>query len=105
MNTSPKTLESVVFLIGVVGAPWGHFGVRLFLSSSKVTVFSRGLMLMRELFRFMGTRDEGTRLVDAGIAKSPHDKLKSLMLRGTRYSVCPSSTPADLFSGEKCCKV
>lgn len=87
MKTSPMMVCGPVFLDGVVGTPCGHFCIPD--SSSNVTIFSRGFwMLIMVLIGVMGTMVCWMRLGGGGRAKSPTpDKLNSLTLRGTKYSI------------------
>lgn len=111
INTSLTTIGPV--LRGVAGIPCGHF-----VSSSNVTIFSRGFggngvcmgIIMVPLANVCdilgGDRCRccccgvGGGNCCIGIAISPTpDRLNSLTLRGTKYSIWLSNGPADRLAG------
>lgn len=108
MNTSPTTIDPV-FRDGVVGTPCGHLRmlepvaapapVDIIDSSSNVTIFSRGFCI-DIMFVVMGIIVCWTLFGGGGNAKSPTpDKLNSLTLRGTKYSMWLSRMPVDRRAG------
>lgn len=91
INTSP----TICPFLGVVGIPCGH----LLDSSSNVTIFSLGFCIGNNIVLVVCVCDKGDRR-GGGKAMSPTpDKLNSLTLRGTKYSIWFSIGPADRRMG------